>query len=150
MVRQLCWRTGGRAEQFIYYVSNVDLHAWVVKSKEKKHLDVLSSWLETQETTSFRETDFLIFSYGESDSSLFTQHSGMTLASIRLTLVPTENKLQTKEQTLVQELGPEEMFRLYLQVFMKLGPLSSAEGLEGSTIHIINSCVPEGLPISEA
>lgn len=97
--------------------------------------------LETQGNDQLQETDFLIFSYGESDSSLFTQHSGTTLASIRRTLVPTENKLQTKEQTLVQELGPEEMFRLYLQVFMKLGPLSSAEGLEGSTIHIINSCV---------
>lgn len=99
--------------------------------------------------TSFRETAFLIFSSSKSDSSLFSQHSGTTLASIRLTSVPTENKLQTKEQTLLQELGPEEMFRLYLQVFMKLGPLSSVEGLEGSTIHIINSCVLEGLPISE-
>ena len=45
------------------------MHAWVVKSKEKKHLDVLSSWLGTQEMTSFRETDFLIFSYGKSDAA---------------------------------------------------------------------------------
>ena len=45
------------------------MHAWVVKSKEKKHLDVLFSWLGTQETTSFRETDFLIFSYGKSDAA---------------------------------------------------------------------------------
>lgn len=54
-------------------------------------------------------------------STSFTQYSDKPHATIGLALDPDENKLQIREQTLVQDLDHQGKFRLYLQGFMKLG-----------------------------
>lgn len=56
-------------------------------------------------------------------STPFTQYSDTPHATIGLTLDPDENKLQIKEQTLVQDLDHQEKFRLLSARIYEAGEL---------------------------
>ncbi|ELK38107.1 AF4/FMR2 family member 3 [Myotis davidii] len=107
------------------------------------HEDTAESLLDSLEqqeawsyTQSMKTGDWKV-SY-ESGSTPFTQHSAQHRQPAEISLGPEKNEPQIKEQTLVPELDHQEKFRLYLQVFMELGTLSSVAGRE-EAYFLVNS-----------
>lgn len=132
----------------IPYLSDSDKSSREVHGQSRTRgnkADVLSSWPGAHGPP----TDLLIFSCSESGSTPFTQHSAQHRQPSEISLGPENNESQIKEQMLVPELDHQEKFRLYLQVFTKLGSSELCCRARGRYSSFCKR-VSEALPVPES